>query len=88
MNKLLDPLPCDPSYGYCIVLSQYLVASKYDQTLPGSPPGWSQLHSARALMENTTLEVEQRTFGLDILPLLLASALALILGQDGSVMVI
>ena len=29
MNKLLDPLPCDPSYGYCIVLSQYLVASKY-----------------------------------------------------------
>ena len=29
MNKLSDPKPCEPSYGHCIVLSQYLVASKY-----------------------------------------------------------
>ena len=46
-----------------------------------------QLHSATAtaLMENTTLEVEERTFGLDIVPLLLASALAVILGQNDPV---
>ena len=60
------------------------MVSQYDQTLPGpETPGWSQLPPATALMENTTLEVEQRTFDLDILPLLLASALALILGQNG-----
>ena len=33
-------------------------------------------------MENTRLELEERTFGLDIIPLLLASALAVILGQN------
>ena len=59
------------------------MVSQYDQTLPGpETPGWSQLPPATALMENTTLEEEERTFGLDIIPLILASALALILGQN------
>ena len=58
------------------------MVSQYDQTLPGpETPGWSQLQPATALMENTTLEEQERTFGLDIIPLILASALALILGQ-------
>ena len=63
------------------------MATNYDQTLPAGPATighfWTQLLPAAALMENTRLELEERTFGLDIIPLLLASALAVILGQNG-----
>ena len=40
-------------------------------------------------MENTSqeLELEERTFGLDIIPLLLASALAVILGQNDDLII-
>ena len=51
--------------------------------LPARLLYWTQLLPAAALMENTRLELEERTFGLDIIPLLLASALAVILGQNG-----